>query len=189
MKSGARVLGVDDAPFQRGRDRWTYLVGLLFRGPVLERAVKRRVAVDGDDATRAVIDMVDGLSGEVKLIMSHGTVTAGFNVLDLWEIYGATSVPIISVVDRMPDMERVRRALEHRGLEERMEVLSRNPNYVRVRTRMGEVYACWVGIGEREVVAILNRTCVESRLPEPVRIAHIVAGLLSDPPGLGNGHF
>ena len=58
MKEQVRVLGIDDAPFSFDDGR-VPIVGVVVRLPgYVEGVMTSEVAVDGDDADRAIIDMV-----------------------------------------------------------------------------------------------------------------------------------
>ncbi|MGB9630433.1 MAG: DUF99 family protein, partial [Candidatus Methanodesulfokora sp.] len=54
-----RVLAVDDAPFRKGVDKWTFIVCLLFRDLILEKAIKTKIEVDGSDAEERIVEVLD----------------------------------------------------------------------------------------------------------------------------------
>lgn len=178
MKGYVRVLAVDDTPFERGKDSRTFLVGLMFRGLMLEYAVKESVAVDGDDSTEALIRMVvdPKVREEVRLVMTHGTTFAGLNVLDMIEFHEETGVPVMAITSKMPTSE-IERAIESAGLHKKLYVVRRNPPYTPLKTPRGVCYYSTIGLSGREAERIILKYSLESKMPEQLRIVNIVAKL------------
>ena len=82
MKPEIRVLGLDDAPFERD-DEEVLVVGTIFRGSnFMDGLLSTEVAVDGDDATGKIIKMVNSSrhKPQLKVIMTDGIAFGGFNV-------------------------------------------------------------------------------------------------------------
>ncbi len=180
MKEKARVLAVDDAPFRRGVDKHTFLVALLFRGFVLEGALKERIEVDGDDSSEALIRLCNHpkVKEEVRVIMTHGTTFGGLNILNVTKVYEELELPLIACVSRKP--ESIDKALRSAGLEDKIGLVRMNPPYRPLRTNLGIIYCSWIGLSKGEVVKLVRGLAVESKIPEPLRVADIVASLLSD---------
>ena len=178
MKGNVRVLAVDDAPFERGRSSRTLLIGLMFRGLILEYAVRESVGVDGDDSTEALIRMVldPKIREEVRVVMTHGTTFAGLNVLDMRKFNEETGVPLIAVTSKMPTSE-IERAIESAGLSEKLYLVRRNPPYIPLRTPRGLCYYSTIGLSGEEAEKIILRYSLESKIPEQLRIVDIVARL------------
>ncbi|MEM3446369.1 MAG: DUF99 family protein [Candidatus Korarchaeum sp.] len=178
MKGSIRVLAVDDTPFERRRSSRAFLIGLMFRGLVLEYAVKESVEVDGDDSTEALIRMVmdPKIREEVRLVMTHGTTFAGLNVLDVLKFHEETGVPLIAVTSRMPTSE-IEKAIESAGLHEKLILVRKNPPYSPLRTPKGLCYYSKIGLSDREAERIILRYSSESKVPEQLRVADIIAKL------------
>ncbi|MGC9103354.1 MAG: DUF99 family protein [Candidatus Methanodesulfokora sp.] len=172
-----RVLAVDDAPFRKGVDKLTFIVCLLFRDLILEKAIKTKIEVDGSDAEERIVEVVDSLKGEVNILMLHGTTMGGFNMIDLSSLHKKIGIPIVSFLDRAPRDELVVHALRSAGKENKIEDFLRQPKYTPFRTRYGVIYCLFEGIDEREVENIVERYCIESKFPEQLRIANIVASI------------
>ena len=180
MKPGARLLAVDDSPFTRGRDEKTFLVGLLFRGLILESAAKEEVTVDGDDAIEAICSLYEETGREARIILLHGTTFAGFNMVPLRELAERTGIPVAAFLERAPDIYEVISALEKAGLTRKALIMDRNPPYERFETERGPIFCSYVGVGREDVASLIDKYSVESRMPEQLRVAHIVAGLLGE---------
>jgi len=174
LKAGARALGIDDCPFARGRDAETWLVGVLMRGSVIERVLVSEVRVDGSDATDAIVSMHREGGSEARVILTHGTVVAGFNPIDLRGVSEGTGVPIVAVLERPPRWDLVRRAMESHGFVENLRVLEENPPYAPLETPRGEIFCASVGLGRGELLELIARWQIESKIPEPVRLADLI---------------
>ena len=174
LKAGARALGVDDCPFVRGEDERTWLIGVLMRGGVVEKVLTTDVRVDGSDATQAVVSMHDEAGKEARVIFTHGTVVAGFNPLNLREIWERTGAPVVAVLERPPRWDLVRRAMMTHGLGENLRVLEENPPYAPVATPRGEIFCASVGLDRIELWEVVIRWQMESKIPEPLRLADLI---------------
>ena len=172
-----RVLAVDDAPFKKGVDKWTFIVCLLFRDLILEKAIKARIEVDGSDAEEKIVEVVNNLRGEVNILMLHGTTMGGFNMINLCSLHNKLGIPVISFLERAPRDKLVVHALKSAGKEDKIEDFLRQPKYTPFKTKYGIIHCLFEGINEREVEEILKRYCIESKFPEQLRIANIVASI------------
>lgn len=102
---------------------------------------------------------------------------AGFNVVDVFALHKATTWPVLVVARRNPDLAAIRRALESR--------VSGGRRKWSIIERLGPMEPCrgvWiqrVGLTYAEAEEVLDRFCIHSQVPEPLRVAHIVAGGLT----------
>ena len=178
MKPNVRILGIDDAPFRFG-DAETEVVGVLVRAPnYVEGVMTTRVAVDGRDATPRLAAMVrrSRFREAIVLLMIDGAALGGFNVVDIQALHEETRIPVVTVTRREPDQASIERALRARfeDGEERLAVLRRQ-GLTEVPTAHKPLWVSCAGIGVREASAAIRACTVRGALPEPVRIAHIVA--------------
>lgn len=181
MKEQARVLGIDDAPFLKG-EASVPVVGVLVCPPsYVEGVLVSSCAVDGEDANQIIKDMVCGsrFREQVRLIMIDGAALGGFNVVDIQALYESLSVPVMTVSRDEPDLASIRSALRAHFVdwERRLEIISRS-RVRQVPLAQGTVYVASVGIDEREADEALRRCIVRGCLPEPIRLAHLVATAL-----------
>ena len=178
MKAQARVLGIDDAPFRFG-DKSTSVVCTITRLPsYLEGVIVGSVAVDGDDANDVLLTMLrksrytEGLS----LILLDGIALGGFNVLDIDLLYKELGIPIATVTRDAPDMDSMIVVLKKKfaDWERRVEVITRK-EIQRIRTRHKPLYVTFEGISLNELKEAISLSTVRGALPEPLRIAHLIA--------------
>ena len=183
IKEEIRVLGIDDGPFEFGSGNQALLVGTVFRGGEwLDGVLTAKVSVDGDDATAEIIRMIlkSRHRGQVRVVMTDGLTVGGFNVVDAREVYRATGLPVISVTRTEPDLDSIRRALgkfpDSEVRWERIRKAGPPVKHVFRRPRgRGSIYFQGFGIKDDDAHSIIEMTSTRSLMPEPVRVAHIIA--------------
>lgn len=178
MKPQARVLGIDDAPFRFG-DAETEVVGVVVRAPsYVEGVMMTHVAVDGRDATAHLAAMIarSRYRDNLALVLLDGAALGGFNVVDIGALHEETGVPVATVTRDEPDAAAIEKALRARfsDAEERLAVLRRQ-RIVKVATGHKPVYVSCAGLAAPEVGEAIRLCTVRGAIPEPIRIAHIVA--------------
>ncbi|UCE91361.1 MAG: DUF99 family protein [Methanobacteriota archaeon] len=178
MKQQVRILGVDDSPFKFG-DQRSLVVGALVRVPnYLEAVLKTDVEVDGTDSTDRVVEMISRsrYKDQIRAVMIDGIAFAGFNVLDIEDLSRRTALPVLTVTRDMPDMGEIRNALKKHfdDWQRRLELVTRL-GLERVKTAHKPLYACGVGLDWKEFEELVAISTVRGVVPEPVRIAHLIA--------------
>jgi uncharacterized protein len=179
VKPEVRVLGIDDGPFTWD-DPFTDVVGVLMRGGSYVEAVLRgRVQVDGEDATMVVANLVarSRYKDAVQAVMLDGVTLGGFNVVDLDGLHTALEVPILTVTRDPPDRAAIEAALRKHfpaDAERRIALLQKHP-LERVATLHNPVWVKAVGLGMDQARDLVRATTVRGALPEPLRLAHLIA--------------
>ncbi|NIO44111.1 MAG: DUF99 family protein, partial [Candidatus Aenigmarchaeota archaeon] len=92
IKKEIRIVAWDDGPFKfksKGKD---ILVGVIFRGgQFIDGLLKTEIEIDGLDATKKIIEKVlKTKHKDLRIIMLDGITFAGFNTVDIKEIYEKT---------------------------------------------------------------------------------------------------
>lgn len=178
MKPEVRVLGVDDGPFT-WEDARADVVGVLMRaGAYVEAVLRSSVRVDGDDATQVVAGMVarSRYAEAVQVLMLDGVTLGGFNVVDLDALHGALEVPILTVTRDPPDKPAIEAALrKHFDDAERRIALLQRHALERVETAHNPVWVKRLGMSAEEARDLVRATTVRGALPEPLRLAHLIA--------------
>jgi len=177
-KHDIRILGVDDGPFTF-RNRSTVVVGVVVRGrSYVEGVMKDKIRIDGNEATELLKRMVlqSRFSDQIRVLMIDGITLGGFNVVDMDELSGSLERPVISVTRDLPDEGRVKDALRKHfeDWERRVEVIERHPS-VEVETDYKPIHIKFCGIGEEEARRIVRGSIVRGCIPEPIRLAHVIA--------------
>ena len=178
MKAQSRILGVDDAPFAF-RDEYVPVVGVVMRAPsYVEGVLTTRVHVDGTDATEALASAISRSRYRrgLALILIDGAALGGFNVVDIEALHESTGVPVATVTREKPDLAAMERVLRRKlpDWERRLEILRRK-ELIRVATAHKPLYAAVAGLPPRDLTEAIRRCTIRGALPEPVRVAHLIA--------------
>jgi endonuclease V-like protein UPF0215 family len=177
--SRPHVLGVDDAPFTKGRDREVPIVGVLMEGADLVESVAiGSFPVDGDDPAGYLAGWIRGLRAyrSIQAILVGGVTIAGLGLIELDTLASSLRRPVLAVTRRDPSDSELRRALRAAGLSDRIPALDRSPPALQVAPGL---YVAAAGLTPGEAAALVRQTLGKSRLPEPLRIAHLVAAALA----------
>jgi uncharacterized protein len=186
IKSEIRVVGIDDGRFVPRTEGTVIVVGVVYRGDCwFEGVMHTKIAIDGMDATEKLGSMIkDSLYyGELRVVVLDGITFAGFNVVDISKLSAAVGLPVISVVRDKPDLDEIKCALENLpGFEQRWQSMQNAGRLFVVEVRDGEnpVYVQTAGILTEDAKKILRLTSTHSNIPEPLRVAHLIASGLTD---------
>ncbi|MBN1194372.1 MAG: DUF99 family protein [Methanomicrobiaceae archaeon] len=182
-KKGLRVLGVAES--FSGRSSST-LAGVVMRKDlVIDGAACADVTVGGMDATDTVIRLVRILNrSDINCLMISGCVIAWYNILSPDRIAEETGLPVIAVTyeasEGLEDDIRFHfpgdddRMDAYRHLGERSEYLLKTGYTVYLRTARLER-----AMAERITDAFTR----EGKVPEPLRVARLVARAVMRTPG------
>ena len=112
--------------------------------------------------------------------MIDGVALGGFNVVDIKTLSEALNAPVITVSRDQPDIGAIEKALKAHfpDWERRFEVSSFNLTSERSSFPRAMRSSASVGIEDQEADALVRRCTVRGCLPEPVRLAHLVATAL-----------
>ncbi len=180
---GRRILGVEDGSFEAFSESSssTYLCGVLMDSRVIRDVRLAEISVDGLDATEMLLNLMDGL--DLDAVILGGITFAGFNVMDPFTIFDETMVPLIVYSGVKPDNESMYRALtKHFGdWEARWGIVERLGDVYETMSFRGEpgIYFEVVGCTTSWAEEVLKSAALISRIPEPVRVAGIIARGLS----------
>jgi len=185
IKPEIRVLGVDDGVFTPHVKRLVPVVGVVFRGGYwLDGVMHTKVEVDGFEATDKIASMIINSPHykQLGVIMLDGVTFAGFNVVDIKKLNMETKLPVMVVTRERPNFEEIREALKNLPKsEERWAVILNAGEIFEVstRSRNEKVYMQISGILEEDARKILQLTSTRSNIPEPLRVAHLIASGIS----------
>ncbi|BFI73656.1 hypothetical protein YN1_6430 [Nanoarchaeota archaeon] len=179
VKNEIRIIGIDDGYFDRNKDKLSLIVGVIMRGhKQIDGVLSNKIEVDGFDVNDKIVEMIKRTKHyyQIKVIMTNGISFAGFNLLDFEYLYEKLNLPIISVVRKKPNLEKFIEAARHTiNGEKRIEIIKRYPKTEYFETKYGKLYFQYYGIEKEEVIEIIKLTSIYSRIPEPVRVAHLIA--------------
>jgi endonuclease V-like protein UPF0215 family len=197
------VIGFDDGPFPREHRGDVLLVGVVCSATRVDGIVSGRIRRDGADSTRRMVELVRAsqCGQHIQAVLLQGIAVGGFNVVDVHGLSRALDIPVLVVVRRAPDMAAVRRALfsdvpagrprvpgakrKWKLIEQAGAVEEIGPSR-RSQKRASRVTGIdapgprlWVqraGLSLEEARRIVTTTTLHGNIPEPLRLAHLIAG-------------
>ncbi|MGC2458962.1 MAG: DUF99 family protein [Gallionellaceae bacterium] len=172
----SHVVGFDDAPFDRGHRGDVLVVGAVFAGDRLDGVISTKVRRDGANAAQRLIDCLTGSKyfDQLQAILLQGIAFAGFNVVDLQRLHQATGLPVLVVARYRPDLQAIREALLEQvpgGARKWRLIEAAGP-----MEPMAALYVQRCGITPENAARLLASLQQNSHLPEPLRVAHMIAG-------------
>jgi endonuclease V-like protein UPF0215 family len=199
------VIGFDDGPFDRQHRGDVLLVGVVCSGTRIDGIVSGKIRRDGANATRVMVELVRGsqFGSHLQAIMLQGIAVGGFNVVDVQGLSAALGIPVLVVTRRGPDMVAVKRALFSGAPRERprvsgaarkwkliedagtMEVLGASRRSLRraradgptgIRTTEPRLWIQRAGLSLDQARKLVADTTLHGNIPEPLRVAHLIAG-------------
>ncbi len=177
IKQEIRILGVDDAPFPSHTTEKVMLVGTVFRaGNWLDGVLRTYIDGDGIDATEKIVEMVNNSRNldQLGVIMLDGITFGGFNLVNIRTIYESTGIPVIVIMRKFPNFEGIKKALKRfDNWEDRWNNLLEAGEVYFVKGE--EIYMQINGIGREDAEQIVKLSTTRSSIPEPLRVAHIIA--------------
>lgn len=178
IKPEIRILGIDDSALLNEK---VMIVGTVFRGgDWIDGVLRSEITRDGLDATGVIVAMIKNSRhyDQLRVIMLDGITYGGFNVVDIEELYRETGLPVIVIMRSYPDFEKIRAALRHfSDGEARWEIIKKAGEIEKMVTgRKGTpIYVQKAGIGAKSTEKIIHLTSIRSSIPEPLRVAHLIA--------------
>ena len=124
---------------------------------------------------------------QIRLVMIDGTALGGFNVVDIDHLYDATGIPFCTVTRDKPDIDAMRSALQKHfpDWRRRLEIVERHP-LNEMGTKHSSIYVSVVGCSTSETEELLRASTVQGSMPEPLRLAHLVATAMVKGESKGN---
>jgi len=174
-------VGIDDGPFlprRLGGSRAPLVVAQL-NGPHLVKARAAWISVDGLDATSVASRLLSSLQLRDSPILLAGATFAGFNIINPRVLQRKFRTPTIVVIGSRPNNRAVKRALMRHfpDWKRRWRILSSlGPlRQVRAFRNEGPIFYEVFGCADNEARRILKVWAYVSRIPEPLRVAGLVA--------------
>ncbi len=124
-----------------------------------------------------ILKLVSG--ARTDLIFLSGVSFAGFNIVDSKRLHGALRIPVIVISREKPNNASVKRALKKHFADWRIrwsyvQELGRIHRFA-PKAAEQPLYFEALGISAADARRVIRAYCVTSRVPEPVRVAGIMA--------------
>ncbi len=173
-KKEARILGIDDSPFDKFKGGRVLVVGTMFRGGQwIDGVLSTKINADGSNSTSKLIEMVNKskFKPQLQCILLDGIAFGGFNIIDIQKLNKKTGIPVIVVIRKMPDFRKIESTLKKLKKSAKYKLIEKAGQVYNV----DKLYIQAAGIDLESAKQILKITCTRSLIPEPIRIAHLIA--------------
>ena len=183
-KKAIRALGVAES--FRANEVKSTLVGVVMRSDlVLDGFAINQLTVSGSDATRSVLKLFQKLHrNDINAIMISGSVLSLYNVLDITEIYKDLRIPVVALSFRKAKSDLYRNVeakFPEATANKKLKLLEKLGDSTRQKLVTGySVFVRSAGIGDVESSKLLNKFTLQGAVPEPVRVARLLAKSLLD---------
>ncbi|MCB9881276.1 MAG: DUF99 family protein [Planctomycetes bacterium] len=171
-RAGIHVLGIDDAPFDKHERRIVRVLGVVMAGPQVEGVHSTFLDVDDALVTERLATWIANMRvlPILRAVFFDSLTIAGLGVIDLQALHEHTNLPCLIVTRRAPSTDRVARALQVAGLEDRRPLLERElPS-----TPLPGGFLRYVGCDEERAIALHASARGKTVLAEAVRLAHLI---------------
>lgn len=168
-------IGFDDAPFLHAHRGDVALFGTVCAGTRLDGVLRSKVRRDGSNSTDRIASLFEDtrFREHTRLLLLQGIAVAGFNVVDLDALHARVGIPVLVVARRMPRLEAMRAALRAvPGGARKWSLIERAGPMEALRG----VFVQRRGLSADAAERALAATTLHGKLPEPLRLAHLIAG-------------
>jgi len=176
-KKAIRALGVAES-FRKNSVN-AFLAGVVMRSDFLIDGFSfAKTTIAGDDATDSVISLYKSLKREdVNLIMLSGVIISMYNIVDINKVFEETGKPVLAVTYRSSKgIEEAIRKHFPECWERKIEAYRRLGPRRELKLKTGfKLFFRSVGIDDFDSKIILNKFTVFGRIPEPIRVARLLA--------------
>jgi endonuclease V-like protein UPF0215 family len=169
------VIGFDDFPFERGHRGHVKIVGAVYSGPRLEGILGAQIWRDGRNSTDVLAQLIrtSKFYPSLQLIMLQGIALGGFNVVDIQALSQNLGLPVLVVSRRKPNLKAIEKALgKVRGGPQKWKLIQK----AGAIEHIAGVYVQCAGLTPEQAEQAIRRFAVHSKIPEPLRTAHLIAG-------------
>lgn len=179
-KPGARVLGIAES-FSKD-DRKSTVTGVIMRGDLrIDGFGLCQPTVGGLDSTEEIISMYERLNRpDIRALLLSGTIISWFNIVDLEALFEAVGIPIVSVTyEETEGIKKYIREYFPEDYERRIELAMKCGERERIILKTEHnIFVNVVGMSMKRCRNILNLFTLEGKIPEPIRVAKLIAGAI-----------
>jgi len=175
-KRGFRCLGIAES-FVKGRPKSALAGVVMRRDLVIDGVALTEITVGGLDATEGVLSIIRSLGREdINCVMLNGCIISWFNIVDLKAVHERTNLPLICVTyEESPGIEGYIRRYFGDDAERLRLYHSLGPREVVVARTGAKLFVRYYGLSKREVEAVINAFTTHGSVPEPLRVANLIA--------------
>jgi uncharacterized protein len=167
-------MGFDDGPFAHDWRGDVALVAITCVGERLDGVATSSIRRDGRNSTQRIAELCAAAGTNPRVLLLQGIAVGGFNVVDIHELHERVGRPVLVVARKEPNLKRIKQVLLRKvpgGARKWSLIEKAGP-----MEPAGGVYVQRAGLSLREAGQILAASTFHGSLPEPLRLAHLIAG-------------
>ncbi|WP_444893254.1 DUF99 family protein [Microbulbifer sp. JMSA004] len=173
LRKQIRVIGFDDAPFEKRRGAPVKVSGIVCTKTRFEGMLWGQVSKDGMEATETLATLLkeSKFYSQVNVVLTDGVAVGGFNIIDLPKLADILQRPCIALMRKPPDIQAIDKALQNfPDYLLRKETLMKAGSIHNYNNFHFQVQGC-----EPEIAAqVLEQTTDTGYVPEALRLAHMI---------------
>lgn len=172
-----RVIGFDDAPFDKYNDKTVNIAGVVCANTRFEGMLWGQVEVDGLDASSQLVTLVQGSKfyEQLHAVILDGIAFGGFNLVDLPVIVDSLGIPVITVMRKRPSIPAIIQVLNKFSDADKRRRILQNAGTI---MECNKFFFQAVGISENNAVQVLNQVTDVGFVPEALRLAHLIGSAI-----------
>jgi endonuclease V-like protein UPF0215 family len=176
-KTGARVLGIAES-FKKTHSK-SLAVGVVMRGDFrIDGFGICRPTVGGSDSTKSLVGLFKRLKRQdIRAWMLSGSLISWFNVIDIVELHRITGIPVVCITYHPSEgVEKYLKEYFPDDWQSRLEILEKAGARRSIVLDTGHTaFITTAGIGISRAKRLLDIFTLDGRIPEPVRVAQLIA--------------
>lgn len=177
IKHGVRVLGIAES-FVKHHTPNGILAGVIMRGDLhIDGFGFTTTTVGGNDATEKIINLFKDINRrDIRFVLISGCVISWFNIVDVKRVAEVIERPVICVSYRDSDgIESYLKEYFPDDWQWRLDLIKKQPRERIILNNGYDIYIVRAKIERRDTRVLLNKFIKFGRIPEPIRVARILA--------------
>jgi len=176
-KKGLRGLAIAES--FRENDKSSTLAGVVMRRDfIIDGFVLGQTTIEGNDATDSILQMHHKLNrDDISFVMISGLIISMYNIVDIKKIWTKLQIPIIGIT--YEDSCGLEDAIKHhfpKSYQSKIEEYQKLGKRTKITLRTGHnLYLRIEGCAIHEAKNLLDTFTLQGAVPEPLRVAHILA--------------
>jgi len=172
----SNVIGFDDGPFQPEHRGDVLLVGVVCARTRCDGVVSGKIRRDGRNSTATMVELLrdSPFYRHVRAVLLQGIAVGGFNVVDIHQLHRELDRPVLVVARREPRLWAMKDHLVCNvpGWQRKWRLIEAAGPMEPLRG----IYVQRVGLSLDQAGHLLAATTGQGLIPEPLRLAHLIAG-------------
>jgi hypothetical protein len=175
-KKGIRVLGVAES-FKKSCKKSTLAGVVMRRDLIIDGMVFGSATIEGDDSTDSIISMHKSLArDDINCVLLDGLVISMYNIIDGERVAAESGLPVVAIT--FEDSKGLEGSIRHHfdSWQHKLDQYQKLGKRERITLKTGKnLFIRYWGLNQKRAIAILNSFTLQGSVPEPIRVAKLVA--------------